>query len=125
MLKRVLVVDDSETVRKILEATLTAAGYEVTEAEDGVEALAYAGSSHFDLLMTDLKMPKMDGYELVKSFRKLDGYRFTPAIMLTSENDLLKKQNCLAAGVSSWLTKPFRPEQVLQIIKMVTPTNLN
>lgn len=125
MHKRVLIVDDSKVVRKILEETLTAAGYEVTEAENGEQALAFASHSQFDLLMTDLIMPVMDGYDLVKSLRKIDGYRFTPAIMLTSEQDVVKKKRCLEVGVSSWLTKPFQSEQVLQIIKIVTPTTLN
>ena len=125
MNKRVLVVDDSKTVRKILESTLTDAGYEVTEAENGEQALAYASVCHFDLLMTDLNMPVMNGFEMVKAFRELDGYRFTPAIMLSSESDVLKKSECLDVGVSSWLTKPFKPEHVLQIIQMVTPSGFN
>jgi two-component system chemotaxis response regulator CheY len=121
MLRRVLIVDDSETVRKILGDTLKGAGYEVTEAENGEQALAYARRDNFDLLMTDLKMPVMNGYEMVKALRQIDGYRFTPTIMLSSEHDATKKRECLAVGVSSWLSKPFQPAHVLQIIKLVTP----
>ena len=121
MQKRVLVVDDSATVRKVLQAALSGAGYDVTEAESGEQALEYAENSNFDLLMTDLNMPQMDGFELVRKFRKMDGYRFTPTIMLTTERNILKKTECFEVGVSGWLNKPFQPKQILQIIKLIAP----
>lgn len=121
MRKKVLIVDDSATVRKVLESALTDAGYEVTEAVNGEEALGLAGESKYDLLMTDLNMPVMDGFDLVKEFRKIEGCRFTPTIMLTTEVDPLKKIESYQYGVSGWLNKPFQPEQVLRIIKVVTP----
>ena len=121
MRKRVLVVDDSATVRKVLQMALSDAGYEVTEAENGEQALELAGQGEFDLLMTDLNMPVMDGLELVKEFRKIKGCRFTPAVMLTTESNALKKTECFEVGLSGWLNKPFQAEQVLQIIKIITP----
>lgn len=124
MHKQVLIVDESATVRKVLEEILTEAGYEVTEAENGEQALACADKRKFDLLLADVKMPEMDGFELVKLLRKIDGYRFTPTIMLNSDNDPPERNECVAAGVSGWLNKPFQPKQVLQIIQIVTPSGL-
>lgn len=121
MQKKVLIVDDSATVRKVLQMALSDAGYEVTEAENGQQALTLAGQSDFDLLMTDLNMPIMDGFELVREFRKLDGCRFTPTIMLTTENRVLKKTECFEVGLSGWLNKPFQADQVLQIIQVIAP----
>lgn len=121
MRKKVLIVDDSSTVRKSLEATLSDAGYDVTEAESGQSALELADRSRFDLLITDLNMPNMDGMELVREFRKLEGCRFTPAIMLTTENNALKKIESFEIGVSGWLKKPFESGQVLRILKIVAP----
>lgn len=121
MRKRVLIVDDSATVRKVLEMALSNAGYDVTEAQNGKQALEFAGQNKYDLLMTDLNMPVMDGIDLVKELRQLDGYRFTPTIMLTTVVDPLKKIESYQYGVNGWLNKPFVPEQVLRIIKVVTP----
>ncbi len=121
MRKQVLIVDDSATVRKALETMLTEAGYQVAEAGNGQDALKKASKSHFDLLITDLNMPVMDGMNLVKEFRKIEGCRFTPTIMLTTESNTLKKIECFDLGVSGWLNKPFHPEQVLRILKIVAP----
>ncbi len=121
MRKKVLIVDDSATVRKALESTLTGAGYAVTEADNGQNALELAESSRFDLLITDLNMPKMDGMEFVREFRKLAGCRFTPTIMLTTESNALKKIESFEIGVSGWLNKPFHPDQVLRILRIIAP----
>ena len=121
MRKKVLIVDDSVTVRNALENTLTEAGYDVSQAHNGREALEKAGNSKFDLLITDLNMPVMDGMNLVQEFRKIDGYRFVPTIMLTTESNALKKIECFELGVSGWLNKPFHPDQVLRILKIVAP----
>lgn len=121
MRKKVLIVDDSATVRRALEETLTDAGYAVTEASDGLDALEMAGRSRFDLLITDLNMPKMNGMDFVKEFRKLDGCRFTPTIMLTTESNTLKKIESFEIGVSGWLNKPFHPDQVMRILRIIAP----
>jgi two-component system chemotaxis response regulator CheY len=119
--KRIMTVDDSKTVRKVLNITLTQAGYEVIEAIDGKEALSLFSVNNIDLLVTDLNMPNLDGVDLIKQVRKKPGNRFMPIIMLTSESQLDKKQEGKKAGASGWVTKPFKPEQLLSIVRTVCP----
>ena len=121
MPKLVMTVDDSKTVRQVLNTALVSAGYEVIEASDGVEASKLLAHSKIDVLVTDLNMPNMDGLSLVKQVRQSPGNRFLPIIMLTSESQPEKKKEGKAAGVSGWIVKPFKPEQVLSIVQMVCP----
>lgn len=122
MRKKILVVDDSATVRQQLSMTLRDTGYEVIEATDGQEALEYLDSRHcepFNVLITDLSMPRVDGIDLIRQVRRTDGFRFVPIIMLTTETEENKKQAGRAAGASGWVVKPFKPEQLLAIVDMV------
>ena len=120
MAKCVLVVDDSETVRQVLQLTLNNAGFDVIEAEDGDDALAKLASAQaVDMLITDLNMPKMDGLELIQKVRQDSKHRFTPIVMLTTESSEEKKRAGREAGASGWIVKPFKPEQLLKVVKMV------
>ena len=119
--KRVMAVDDSATVRKVLQATLAAAGYEVVEAVDGADALEKLSGDSVDMLVTDLNMPNMDGIDLIQEVRQKPGNRFMPIIMLTSESQPEKKSAGKAAGASGWITKPFNPDQLLAVVRMVCP----
>jgi two-component system chemotaxis response regulator CheY len=119
--KRVMAVDDSATVRKVLQATLISAGYEVVEAVDGADALEKLGSDSVDMLVTDLNMPNVDGIGLIQEVRQKPGNRFMPIIMLTSESQPEKKSAGKAAGASGWITKPFNPDQLLAVVRMVCP----
>ena len=120
MAKCVLVVDDSETVRQVLQLTLNNAGFGVIEAEDGDDALAKLASAQaVDMLITDLNMPKMDGLELIQKVRQDSKHRFTPIVMLTTESSEEKKRAGREAGASGWIVKPFKPEQLLKVVKMV------
>ncbi len=119
--KRVMAVDDSATVRKVLQATLVAAGYEVVEAVDGADALNKLSGAPVDMLVTDLNMPNVDGINLIQEVRQKPGNRFMPIIMLTSESQPEKKSAGKAAGASGWITKPFNPEQLLAVVRMVCP----
>lgn len=121
MPKMVMTVDDSMTVRKILSDTLSDAGYQVIEANDGSEAIEKLKSSPIDLLVTDLNMPRTNGIELIRHVRQQPGNRFMPIIMLTSESQEDLKKEGKGAGASGWVTKPFRPEQLLSVVKMVCP----
>jgi two-component system chemotaxis response regulator CheY len=119
MSKRIMVVDDSATIRQVLSFTLEDAGFEVIEAADGHEALQKLGNEPLDMLITDLNMPKMDGIELIREVRKIPTHKFMPILMLTTESQGSKKQLGKEAGASAWLVKPFKPEQLLSVINMV------
>lgn len=119
--KRVMAVDDSATVRQVLQMTLEGAGYEVVEAIDGKDALDKLGRSPVDMMVTDLNMPNMDGIDLIKHVRQSPGNRFMPIIMLTTESQPEKKQEGKAAGASGWIVKPFKPEQLLAVVRMICP----
>ncbi len=115
----ILAVDDSASMRQMVSFTLKGSGYEVVEASDGVEALAIAKTRSFDLVVTDVNMPNMDGIELIRELRKLPSFKFTPLLMLTTESGMDKKQQGKAAGATGWIVKPFNPEQLLATIKKV------
>jgi two-component system chemotaxis response regulator CheY len=116
-MKLVLVVDDSATVRSVINMTLTEMRYKVMEASDGVMALRLAKEHKFDLIITDLNMPNMDGCTLCQELRKTPGYRFTPILMLTT----VGKEQAKTCGASAWLQKPFKPEQLSAILRIVCP----
>lgn len=119
MPKCILIVDDSQTVRQVLQLALADAGYEVIEAEDGFDALRKISGARVDMLITDLNMPNMDGLELIKKVREDSQHRFTPIVMLTTESSEEKKKAGREAGASGWIVKPFKPEQLLKVVKMV------
>jgi two-component system chemotaxis response regulator CheY len=120
MAKKILVVDDSETVRQVLQLTLSNAGFSVIEAIDGFDALdKLAATKPVDMVITDLNMPKIDGLQLIKKIREEGQYRFTPIVMLTTESSEEKKREGREAGASGWIVKPFKPEQLLKVVKMV------
>ncbi len=119
--KRVMTVDDSATVRQALQMVLSEAGYDVLEAVDGQDALDKLSSESVDMLVTDLNMPKVDGIGLIQEIRQRPGNRFMPIIMLTTESQPEKKSAGKTAGASGWITKPFRPEQLLAVVRMVCP----
>ena len=122
MSKRVMTVDDSATVRQVLQMTLEGAGYEVLQAVDGADALRKMASESVDMLVTDLNMPTMDGIALIKEIRQDPANRFMTIVMLTTESQPEKKQEGKLAGASGWIVKPFKPEQLLAVVRMVCPT---
>lgn len=120
MAKLALVVDDSSMVRQMVTNTLTKAGFAIVEGVDGRDALAKLKTvARVDLIMTDLNMPNMDGMSFIKSVREQPSYRTTPILVLTTESTPAKKEAAKAAGASGWLTKPFNPDQVLQVVAKV------
>jgi two-component system chemotaxis response regulator CheY len=116
----ILAVDDSVSIRQLVSLTLQAAGHQVTVAKDGSEALTLAkGNGAFQVFITDLNMPVMDGIALVKNLRALDKYKHTPILLLTTELDPAKKAAAKTAGATGWMVKPFDPEQLLATIRKV------
>lgn len=116
---RILAVDDSTSMRQMVAFTLSSAGFDVAEAEDGSVALNMAQKEHFSLVLADVNMPNMDGISLVRSLRGLPDYKFTPMLMLTTESSPEKKQEGKAAGATGWLVKPFNPDQLVATVKRV------
>jgi len=112
----ILAVDDSWSVRQLVSLTLRSAGYEVIEAIDGADALSKLAGQEIHLIICDVNMPNMDGISFVKEVKKLDKYKFTPVIMLTTESQERKKQEGQAAGAKAWVVKPFRPDQLLSAV---------
>jgi two-component system chemotaxis response regulator CheY len=116
-MKRVLAVDDSSSVRQMVGFTLRNAGYEVSEARDGQDGLASAAPGKFDLIITDLNMPNMDGIQMITVLRKRLECSFTPILMLTTESQLEKKDAGRKAGATGWIVKPFKPEQLVAVVR--------
>ena len=115
----ILAVDDSASMRQMVSFTLKGAGYDVTEAKDGQEALQIAKSNSFNLVITDINMPNMDGITLTKELRTLPSYKFTPILTLTTESSQEKKMAGKQAGATGWIVKPFNPDQLLATVKKV------
>jgi len=116
---KILAVDDSASMRQMVSFTLKGAGHDVQEACDGVEALKAAQAGSFDLVLTDINMPNMDGVTLIKELRALPAYKFTPMLTLTTESGAEKKSEGKQAGATGWIVKPFSPDQLLATIKKV------
>lgn len=115
----VLAVDDSASMRQMVAFTLKGAGYDVTEAVDGQDALDKARAGAVDVVLTDVNMPNMDGIELIRQLRGLPQYKFTPMLLLTTESAADKKAAGKAAGATGWLVKPFNPDQLLATLAKV------
>ena len=116
MAKKFLIVDDSASMRQLVTFALTDAGHEVIAAEHGKDAMTKLGGAKVDMVITDLNMPEMDGIELIKQVRGMANYKFTPIIMLTTESQEGKKAEGKAAGASGWIVKPFKPEQLMEVV---------
>ncbi|TXY31053.1 response regulator [Vibrio mimicus] len=119
VMARVLAVDDSISIRQMVSHTLQDAGYEVETATDGRDALTKAQKSRFDVIISDVNMPVMSGFEFVKAVRMQSQYKFTPILMLTTETSPEKKQEGKAVGATGWLVKPFNPETLLKTLQRV------
>ena len=115
----ILAVDDSASMRQMVSFTLKGAGHNVVEASDGKDALTKAKGQQFDLVISDVNMPVMDGITLIRELRALSEYKFTPLLMLTTESGNDKKSEGKSAGATGWIVKPFNPDQLLATINKV------
>ncbi len=116
---RIITVDDSVSLRKLVASTLASAGHEVVDVGSGADALTAAKQKKFDLVISDLNMPGMDGLTFVKQLRQIAAYHTTPVLILTTEMDPNKKKAAKDAGCTGWLVKPFDPAQLLATIRKV------
>jgi len=115
----ILLVDDSTSMREMVSFTLREAGHDVSEAEDGVEALEFARKTSVNLVITDVNMPNMDGITLTGELRTLDDYKFVPILILTTETGTAKKEQGKVAGATGWIEKPFDPDHLLATVNRV------
>ena len=115
----ILLVDDSVSMREMVSFTLKQAGHNVTEAEDGVQALEIAQNNTFNLVITDINMPNMDGITLTAKLRELESYTFTPILILTTETSEPRKIEAKKAGATGWIEKPFDPDHLISTINKV------
>lgn len=119
MSKNILIVDDSPSIRQMVEVTLKSTQHNVTTAKDGQEALDMCNRQLYDFVLTDQNMPRMDGITLIKSLRALATYRKVPIIVLTTESGDAMKAQGRAAGATGWMVKPFDPSKLLDVVKKV------
>jgi two-component system chemotaxis response regulator CheY len=119
--KRILTIDDSKTMRDMLRFTLVDAGYDVLQAVDGQDGLDVLRKERVDVVITDINMPKLDGYGVIRHLRADSGYDDTPILVLSTECDQKTKDIGRDAGATGWLVKPFDPDQLVEIVRQVSP----
>ena len=119
MSMKILTVDDSRTMRDMLRMALVGAGFEVVQAVDGVDGLDVLDRENPDLVITDINMPKMDGFGFIEGARKNQKFRVTPILVLTTESDPEKKARAKGAGATGWIVKPFDPVKLVDVIRRV------
>ena len=121
MSKTILTVDDAATMRKMISFTLKGAGHDVIEAEDGVAALNVLRLRKVDMIITDLNMPRMDGFEFTRQARTLPNLSRTPILLLTTESAPAMNDRGRSAGATGWIVKPFRQDQLLAVVAKCLP----
>jgi two-component system chemotaxis response regulator CheY len=120
MSKLVLTIDDSRTMRQMLEMALTEAGFSVVQAEDGVHGLEVLETTTPDVIITDINMPRLDGFGLIEGVRRNENHRVVPILVLTTESDAEKKERARRAGATGWIVKPFDPQKLVSAVNRVT-----
>lgn len=119
-MKTVLTVDDSRVMREMLRLALSGAGYEVVQAEDGQHGLEVLQGATVDAIITDINMPRLDGYGFIEGVRRDPQHRATPILVLSTESDAAKKQRAREAGATGWIVKPFNTEKLVDALRRVT-----
>lgn len=119
MAKRILTADDSTSIRAMVRFSLETEGCEIAEARDGAEALECLERDGADMLITDLDMPRLNGFDLVQKVRTMPRYRHLPILILTTESNDDFKARAKSVGATGWITKPFRPDQLNKMVKLL------
>lgn len=114
--RRALVVDDIADVTEMLSVLLTHAGYEVMTASSAPAAILLVKDGQFDVIISDIGMPQMNGYELARAVREISGYEAVPMVALTGYSKFDDRQRSLDAGFNAHLTKPIEPRELLDLI---------
>ncbi|MFO1183740.1 MAG: response regulator [Bauldia sp.] len=116
----ILAVDDSRTMRDLIEFVLSSAGYQMVVATDGEDGLDKLSTMRPNLVITDINMPKMDGYGFMRAVRGNEATRSLPILVLTTESDPAAKAKIKEAGANGWIAKPFNPAQLVETVKRFT-----
>ena len=119
MSKTVLTIDDSRTMRDMLLMALEDAGYVVIQAVDGVDGLETLAAQGADVIITDINMPRMDGFGVIEGVRADPNHRTTTVLVVTTESDAEKKARARAAGATGWIVKPFDPVKLVDAVRRV------
>ena len=119
----ILVVDDSKTIRNLLAYILKSQNYKVDTAIDGLVGLEMLFGGNYDLVITDINMPRMDGFKLIESIREVEAYKFLPIIVLTTESKEESRRLGIRKGANLYLTKPSDPENLVAYVKMLLSSN--
>ena len=115
----VLTVDDSASMRALLRAALTSSGFQVEQAEDGQEALEWLATNEVDVVLTDINMPRLDGFGLIEKLRETALHADRPILVLTTESSDEKKQRAKKAGATGWIVKPFDAAKLTAALRRV------
>ena len=115
-MKQILIIDDSLSIRELVKETLESENFSVNTAENGEQGLKLANENSYDLIISDINMPIMNGIEFTIQVRKLAQYQFTPILILTTEHDVKKKMQGKQAGATGWLVKPIVAEQLINTV---------
>ncbi|MFA6139124.1 MAG: response regulator [Hyphomicrobium sp.] len=119
MSKTILTVDDSRTMREMLLLALEDAGYRVLQAEDGLMGLEVLKGKQADVIITDINMPRLDGFGFIEHVRRDTTHRAVPILVLTTESDAEKKSRARDAGATGWIVKPFHPGKLVDAVRRV------
>jgi two-component system chemotaxis response regulator CheY len=120
MAYNILIVDDSSSMRKVIRKVLQISGFdvgEIYEASNGKEALDVLDSNWVDLILSDIHMPVMDGYQFLAELRKREEFKDVPVVLVTTEGDERKLQMAMTMGAQGYIRKPFEPEQIREYLK--------
>ncbi len=116
---RILTVDDSASMRALLNHALTSSGFDVEQADDGIAALEWLSENEVDVVITDINMPRLDGFGLIEKLRTGNRHRDRPILVLTTESSDEKKARARAAGATGWIVKPFDADKLVAAVRRV------
>ncbi len=119
MNKTIMTVDDSVSIRMMVSFSLKEAGFEVVEAVNGIDALLKLDEYEVSMVLADVNMHEMDGFDFLSKVRAHPKHKFIPVIMLTTESDEVMKEKGRQAGATGWIVKPFKPEQLIKMVQKV------